>query len=298
MNSEGISRDKTTKEAWSSIGDIRCELAENPLWHAAEQCLYWTDISKGRIYRYDPNSGITEQVYEGKTVGGFTIQADHTLLLFMAEGAIAQLKHGKLNTLIDGIPEERSSRFNDVIADPRGRVFCGTMRTEEHLGRLYRLDTDGTLHKLLDTVHCSNGLAFSGDLQYLYYTDSHVHAIYRFNYSERTGEITNQELVIRAAEADGYPDGLTLDADGHLWSARWGGGCIIRYSPQHIEERRMELPVKLVSSLTFGGRDFNDIYVTSAQDTELADVDPANGAVFRLRGGIRGVPEFPSRICI
>ena len=90
----------------STLGDIRCELGENPLWHGAEKCLYWTDIPAGRIYRYDPNSGVVEKVFEGGVVGGFTIQADNTLLLFMEGGQIAQLKNGKINTLIEEIPDE------------------------------------------------------------------------------------------------------------------------------------------------------------------------------------------------
>ena len=282
----------------STLGDIRCELGENPLWHGAEKCLYWTDIPAGRIYRYDPNSGVVEKVFEGGVVGGFTIQADNTLLLFMEGGQIAQLKNGKINTLIEEIPDERTTRFNDVIADPRGRVFCGTMPTAERPGRLYRLDTDGKLNKLVEGIGCSNGLAFSPDCRHLYYTDSHAYVIYRFEYSEKTGDIANQEIFIRCLEADGYPDGLTRDSEGYLWSARWGGGCVIRYSPEGIEERRIPFPAKLVTSLTFGGPNFSETYVTTARDEGLSDPDPDSGAVFRLSTGIRGVAEFPSRIQI
>jgi D-xylonolactonase len=280
----------------SSLGDIRCELGENPLWHSAENCLYWTDIPAGSVYRYEPNTGSVEKVFEGGVVGGFTIQADNTLLLFMEGGRIAQLNQGKISTLIEGIPDERTSRFNDVIADPAGRVFCGTMPTEERPGRLYRLDIDGKLNKLVEGIGCSNGLAFSPDCRYLYYTDSHAYAIYRFEYSEHTGNITNQEVFIHCLEADGYPDGLTRDAEGHLWSARWGGGCVIRYSPEGIEERRVRLPAKLVTSLTFGGPNFSETYVTTARDTGVSDPEPDSGAVFRLSTGICGVAEFPSRI--
>lgn len=280
----------------SSLGGIRCELGENPLWHSEEQCLYWTDIPAGSIYRYDPNSGVAEKVYKGDMVGGFTIQADNSLLLFMEGGRIAQLKHGKIHTLIEGIPDERTTRFNDVIADPRGRVFCGTMPTEERPGRLYRLDSDGKLNKLVEGIRCSNGLAFSPDCRHLYYTDSHAYMIYRFKYSEQTGDITDQEVFIRCLEADGYPDGLTRDSEGYLWSARWGGGCIIRYSPEGVEERRIALPAKLVTSLTFGGPNFSEIYVTTARDTGVSDPEPESGALFRLSTGICGVAEFPSRI--
>jgi len=280
----------------SALGGIRCKLGENPLWHSAEKRLYWIDIPAGSVYRYDPDSGVAEKVYEGGVVGGFTIQADNSLLLFMEGGGIAQLKHGKINTLIEGIPDERTTRFNDVIADPRGRVFCGTMPTEERPGRLYRLDPDGKLNKLVEGIRCSNGLAFSSDCRHLYYTDSHAYMIYRFKYSEQTGDITDQEVFIRCLEADGYPDGLTRDSEGYLWSARWGGGCIIRYSPEGVEERRIALPAKLVTSLTFGGPSLSDIYVTTARDAGVSDPEPDSGALFRMSTGICGVAEFPSRI--
>jgi D-xylonolactonase len=237
-----------------------------------------------------------EKVFEGGVVGGFTIQADNSLLLFMEGGRIAQLNQGKISTLIEGIPDERTSRFNDVIADPIGRVFCGTMPTEKRPGRLYRLDTDGKLNKLVEGIGCSNGLAFSPDCRHLYYTDSHAYVIYRFEYSEKTGDIANQGVFIRCLESDGYPDGLTRDSEGYLWSARWGGGCVIRYSPEGIEERRIPLPAKLVTSLTFGGPNFSETYVTTARDTGVSDPDKNSGAVFRLSTGIRGVAEFPSRI--
>jgi D-xylonolactonase len=235
-------------------------------------------------------------VYEGGVVGGFTIQADNSLLLFMEGGRIAQLKHGKIHTVVEEIPDERTTRFNDVIADPRGRVFCGTMPTEERLGRLYRLDPDGKLSKLVEGIGCSNGLAFSPDCTHLYYTDSQAYAIYRFEYSGQSGDITNQEVFIRCLEADGEPDGLTCDSEGYLWSARWGGGCVIRYSPEGIEERRIALPAKLVTSLAFGGPSLSEIYVTTAKDTGVSDPEPDSGAVFRLSTGIRGVAEFLSRI--
>src|SRR5690348_1989432 len=122
------------------ICDYRCEIGENPLWHDIEKRLYWCDIPTGRLFRYDPGNGKHEQFYQGEIVGGFTIQADGSLLLFMAHGAVKLWRKGSLTTLIDEIPEERETRFNDVIADPAGRVFCGTMPAGPRPGRLYRLD--------------------------------------------------------------------------------------------------------------------------------------------------------------
>lgn len=134
------------------IADYCCETGENPLWHPLEKRLYWCDIPNGRIFRYDPASEIHEKCYEGRPVGGFTIQGDGSLLLFMDRGTIANWHDGSLVEVLAEIEAERASRFNDVIADPRGRVFCGTMATNEEKGRLYRLNLDGSLEVVLNNI--------------------------------------------------------------------------------------------------------------------------------------------------
>ena len=161
-----------------AVADYGCVTGENPLWHPTEKRVYWTDIPTGRLFRYDPATGEHEQCYDGEQVGGFTLQPDGALLLFMARGAIALWRDGDMTTLIDEIPAERESRFNDVIADPAGRVFCGTMPTEHSLGRLYRLDLDGATTPVIEHVHCSNGMGFTADRKTMYYTDSGVRRIY------------------------------------------------------------------------------------------------------------------------
>jgi len=278
------------------IADYQCVCGENPLWNPFDKRVYWTDIPTGRLFRYDPATGAHEQFYQGEVVGGFTLQADGALLLFMARGAVAIWREGKLTPVVEEIPAERESRFNDVIADPAGRVFCGTMPTKAAPGRLYRLDTDGSIHLLLEGIGCSNGLGFTPDRKCLYYTDTPKREIYLFDYDQDTGAITHQRVAIRTPEGDGGPDGMTVDAEGQVWTAKWGGSCLVRYTPEGVEERRITFPARKVSSLTFGGDDCSDIYVTTAGgDTKEAD-GPGAGALFRVRAGIRGVPEFLSRV--
>jgi D-xylonolactonase len=278
------------------IADYACVTGEGPLWHPGEKRLYWVDIPTGRLFRYTPSDGTHEQVHEGEPIGGFTIQADGALLLFMAKGAVKIWREGALSTVIGEIPDERESRFNDVIADPEGRVFCGTMPTKDRPGRLYRLDPDGTLTKLLDGIGCSNGLGFSPDRKHLYYTDSSKREIYLFDYDRDTGEIANQRVFVRTPEGEGVPDGMTVDAAGYVWSARWDGGCLVRYAPDGTEDRRIPFPARKISSVTFGGEDTTDIYVTTAGGKNKEIEGPGAGALFRLNLGIPGMPEFPSRI--
>ncbi|MCP4524797.1 MAG: SMP-30/gluconolactonase/LRE family protein [Aestuariibacter sp.] len=280
------------------IADYHCTTGENPLWHPGEQKLYWTDIPTGRIFRYDPATGAHEQCYQGDVVGGFTVQADGALLLFQARGAVKVWRAGELSTVVDEIPDERESRFNDVIADPVGRVFCGTMPTGKQPGRLYRLDTGGTLTKLLDGIKCSNGLGFTPDRKQMYYTDSFKREIYLFDYDKDSGDLTNRRVFVRTPKSDGFPDGMTVDAEGCIWSARWDGGCLIRHAPDGSEVLRVKFPARKVSSVTFGGVDYTDIYVTTAGGDDKAREGAGAGALFRLNLGIRGLPEFRSRIAL
>jgi sugar lactone lactonase YvrE len=281
------------------IADYQCHIGENPLWHPLEQRLYWTDILRGRLFRYDPATREHEQCYSGPPVGGFTVQADGTLLLFMASGAIAKWGGGHLKYIVEEIADERESRFNDVISDPAGRVFCGTMPTPTRPGRLYRLDQDGVLHLLLEGIGVSNGMGFTLDRRRMYYTDSAARSIYLFDYDEKTGGLTNQRVWLQTLEGAGVPDGMTVDAQGYIWSARWDDSSLYRYTPDGLEERRIEFPAKKVSSVTFGGDDLSDLYITTAlTDGTKAEEGTGAGALFRLRLGIRGLPEFFSRVKI
>jgi len=278
------------------IADYACECGENPLWHPAEKRLYWTDIPKGRLFRYDPATGGHEQCYDGEVIGGFTLQADGALLLFMARGAVKVWRDGDLTTVTDEIPDERESRFNDVIADPAGRVFCGTMPTPQRPGRLYRLDTGGELTVVVEGVGTSNGLGFTAGGKRLYYTDSPALEITVFDYDEPTGALSNRRSFVKVPPGQGVPDGMTVDADGTVWSARWDGGVLVAYGPDGAERRRIEFPARKVSSVTFGGDDCTDMYVTTAGGGNKETEGFGAGALFRLRPGVRGRPEFVSRI--
>jgi D-xylono/L-arabinono-1,4-lactonase len=278
------------------IVDTQCHNAEGPLWHPFEQRLYWTDIPRGRLFRYDPATRTHEQIYSGESVGGFTIQEDGSLLLFKARGAIERWSEGSITTLIPEIPEERDSRFNDVMADPVGRVFCGTMPTCDRLGRLYRLNLDGSLSLILDEIGLPNGMNFTPDRKQLYLASSSEREIYQFNYDLKSGTLSDRCVCISTPEGEGVPDGLTIDAEGYIWSARWDGGHLFRYAPDGTEVLRIPFPAKKVTSVTFGGTDYTDMYVTTAGGEDRSTEGPGAGAIFHLNLGIQGMPEFLSKI--
>jgi sugar lactone lactonase YvrE len=278
------------------VADYACETGENPLWHPFEKRLYWTDIPTGRLFRYDPASGVHEQIYQGRPVGGFTFEARGGLLLFRDRGNIVLWREGETTELIHEIPAERNSRFNDVIADPAGRVYCGTMSSGQSRGRLYRMDLDGYLTEVLNGIGCSNGLGFTPDLKGLYYTDSFAREIYRFDYCADNGILSNQRIFATIAEGDGLPDGLTVDVLGRVWSALWDGSSIVRFDQHGHLEARFALPARKVSSLTFGGDSLQDLYVTTAGGHAKEEDGICAGALFRIASGACGRPEFFSKI--
>jgi len=276
--------------------DHKSVVGECPIWHPFDKKLYWIDIPEGIIFRYDPETGNHEEFYSGEVIGGFTIQEDGSLLLFLERGAVKILKDGETSTVIDEIYEELDTGFNDVIADPEGRVFCGTMPAKDHKARLYRLDTNGSITKILDGIGISNGMGFTPDRKQMYFTDSPGGKIYLFDYDLKTGNIENQSVFVTVPESEGVPDGMTVDKEGCIWSARWDGGCLIRYKPDGKEDLRIQFPAKKISSVTFGGKDYRDIYVTTAGGDKREEEGPDAGALFHLNLDIQGVPEFLSKI--
>ena len=141
-----------------------------------------------------------------------------------------------------------------------------------------------------------NGLGFTPDLKHLYYTDSFARTIYIFDYDQKSGEISNRCVFVQVPEEDGLPDGLTVDSMGYIWSARWDGSSIVRYTPEGKLDRRIPSPAKKITSLVFGGEDLREIYITSAGGENKPAEGAAAGALFRLRQEISGRPEFCSRI--
>ena len=274
----------------------RCATGEGPLWNPFDQHVYWTDIPRGRIYRFDPRSGRHDLCFEGGVVGGFTIQSDGSLLLFMGRGRVQRWQDGQATTIIDELPAERSTRFNDVIADPAGRVFCGTMPDDQGRARLYRLETDGSIALVLDRLGQANGMGFTPDGGGLYLTDTKANTITRFRYDQRSGDLSEPEIVVQLPGEYPALDGLVIDSAGHLWAAHYGGSCLACYDGQGREVERIALPTSRVTSAGFGG-DGADLYITTAGGDETTpEEDPAAGGLFHLRLDVRGRAEFRSQV--
>lgn len=311
------------------VADARCLIGESPVWHADEACVYWVDIVRGRLLRFDPASGTYEQVYQGLVIGGLTIQTDGTLLMFLAQGAIASYRNGKVRIEVDFQPREIGFRFNDVIADPNGRVFCGIMpydgptngdgnptdatipfrvarrlgrlrrralRRYHPSGRLLRVERSGRSATVLERLGRPNGMGFTPDRTGLYLTDSLSRQVHFFDFDADTGALSNRRLFVGRPEGEARPDGLTVDADGFVWSALSNGHALVRRTPNGKLDARIPIPAKNVTSLTFGGEDYSDIYVTTAALGDSGEKGYYPGALYRVNVGIHGVPDFRSAV--
>ena len=289
--------------AFRIAADLRCTVGEGPVWHPDEERLYWTDILSSRIYWHEPATGESRLCYEGRIVGGMTLQSDGSLLLFMDRGAVAVWQAGRIvRYLVDSIPEESDRRFNDIIADPEGRVFAGAMPFEDldrKQSRLYRLDRDSSYEVVLEGIGIPNGMAFTSDRRSFYFIDSLDNVVWKFDYDRRTGAIGRKRNFLRFDPAvDGHADGMTLDSGDNLWIAMAMGGKVLQFVADGSRKRTIELPARFTASVAFGGDDLSDLYVTSGTHPEDEDLGPAAGALIVLRPGPAGVPEFRSRIGI
>lgn len=278
------------------VVDCRCELGEGPIWHPDEERLYWVNIEAGRVHRYDPSNETHEHVFETDVVSGLTVQQDGSLLLFMDRGRVGRLVDGELTTVRTVLDQDVHSRFNDVIANPAGRVFCGTMPTESRGGRLYRLDRDGSTAMIEEGVGIPNGMGFTRDRTQFYFTETQADIIYQYAYDGATGGLSTRERFIQTPETAGLPDGLTVDAEGYLWSARWQGGCVIRYDQTGTEVGWVDIPATKVTSVAFGGPAYEHLYITTAGGADRPITGVGAGALFRFDPGVNGRSEFPSSV--
>jgi D-xylonolactonase len=285
----------TAAGAVRAVANYHCFVGENPLWNPDDGRIYWVDIETGRLFRAEHESGAHECFYTGPVVGGFTLQADGSLLLFEANRIARLEKTGVRRVLVEGIdPDMR--RFNDVIADPEGRVLAGTIGTSDSNGGLYRVERDGGVTCLLKETGIANGMGFTADAAHFYWTSSTTRRIFRFDYCADTGELSNRVLFHEASAPNDTPDGLALDAADRVYSARWGGFAVLRLDARGAVDERIELPVERVSSCAFGGPELDVLYVTTAAGEP--DTTGEDGTLYRVDVGTRGRLEYRSRVLL
>lgn len=274
---------------------VRNELGEGPIWDHRAQRLRWVDIERSRLYGYDPVSGRWTVVVTPVAFTALGLHAQGGFVIAGADGfARWHDESESYEPLVNPIHDLPDSRFNDGAVDPGGRFWAGTMHTADpdapSIG-LYRLGADGRCDHVIVGVTISNGIDWTPDGRTMYYTDTERGTITAYDFDVATGEIAEARTFARIDEAEGAPDGLCVDAEGHVWSAIWGGSKVIRFAPSGERAAEVALPATQVTSCAFGGRDLDELYVTTAWsglDEDELEAQPLAGDLFRVRPGVRG----------
>lgn len=278
------------------LADVGAILGEGPCWVESEQSLYWTDINQRYLFRWHEVGGVTRLPVPEKICsivprasGGYFGAGYNGLLAFDAEF--------KATPIGNPGPHLPGNRFNDGKVDRAGRFWTGTMDHKEatNSGTLYRIDADLSWTEIDTGYRVTNGPAFSVDGQTMYHTDSAVQRVFRFGLNS-DGHVTAREVFLQFKHEDGYPDGMTVDAENCLWIAFWDGWCIRRFSPEGNLLAEIPVPIAKPTSLAFGGARMDQIFISSASRdlsaSELAS-QPRAGGLFSFRPGVYGVAELP-----
>jgi len=281
------------------VADVKAVLGEGPSWHAERELLYWVDIEGQQVHEFNPADRTDQTIPVGSLVGA-VVPMDEGGLLLAARDGFYRLNPQTGEQDLIGKPEREpaGNRFNDAKCDPRGRLWAGTMSLDDQpsQGSLYCLEADGRIRPVLTGVTISNGLAWSADGGTFYYIDTPTRQVLAYDFDAEEGALSNPRTAVHFPEGEGYPDGMTIDAEGMLWVAHWGGGKVSRFHPA-TGERLTEIafPAELVTSCAFGGRDLDELYITTAR-TGLAEdrlqKQPSAGGLFRIKPGVKGTPTI------
>ncbi len=271
---------------------------EGPLWDYRNNHLYWTDSSSEKIFSATgPGSPVL--VSDSFHAASLALHEKDGLVIGNRDGFF-HLQQGQLRPIATG---SDLKDINDIIADPAGRIFGGQESFRDNgqyaTGYLFRVDADGVTI-VDDGIHLGNGMGFGPQRDRFYFVDTIARRIYQYDYSVTTGKVNNKKIFVQLEQDDGLPDGLTVDAEGFVWVARWFGAGLSRYDPDGKLERTVPLPFTQPASLIFGGIDLDEIFVTSAAadwQTPLAPrghdyLKPHGGSVYRIKQDIQGKREF------
>jgi sugar lactone lactonase YvrE len=287
------------------VGDVTAVLGEGPYWRPEDEALLWVDVARGLLHmtRVQPGETITIELDPVSAAfpavgGGIVTAGGHRLTLRATRPG-----EGWAGRTIAEAPARDGVRFNDAAVDPAGRVWVGSMdiKEKEPLGTLYRLDTGGTLTPVVKGATVSNGIGWSPDGTRMYYNDSPLRRIDMFDYDQATGEAFGGRMFADLSGANGFPDGLTVDADGYVWVAMFAGGALRRFTPAGHQDAVLPLPVSQPTSCAFGGPGMADLFVTTAyRDLTEAQraAEPLAGRLLRLRPGPVGLPSSATQAVI
>jgi len=273
-------------------GAVRDRLGEGLFWSARENAVYWTDILGQALNRLALDSGEVRRWDVPEMIGWVIGRRDAPGLIAGLQSGFAELEiHGdrvEIRPIADPEPDLPENRLNDAKADRDGRIWAGSMpvSADRPTGGLHCLEPDRSVRRIDEGYIVANGPAFCPEGRWLYHTDTGLGIVYRFRLGEG-GTATDREPFIRFDREWGKPDGMTVDAEGGLWIAHWGGACVSRFTPEGVRERAITLPATQITNVCFAGPDLDRMFVTSAADGRA--FEPLAGALFEVDAGVRGL---------
>jgi sugar lactone lactonase YvrE len=275
------------------------KLGETPIWAPEENALYWVDWGGGPSCRFELATEKFTTFPVSLPVTALARRASGGWIAIALQGLYAWEPNTNEYKLIVGPPEpdKPDMCYNDAAVDRQGRLLVGTVNMQDPFapdGSLYRLDPDGSLHQLDTGYATANGIGVSPDGQTIYVADQRHGQIIALDYDTVNGTVSNRRLFACIPENEGMPDGLIVDAEGFIWSGHWAGWKLTRYNPDGRIERQIRFPVQHVISFAFGGKDLDELFVTTSA-WEFGDGErkqqPWAGDLFRVHTGIRGLLE-------
>jgi L-arabinonolactonase len=279
--------------------DCRNWLGESVIWDDRNSVLYWVDIHGKELWRWRPFEGGEPSIFSlPERPGAVGLRETAGLVLGMEKGfAFFDEGTGRLETVASVEKNLPTTRLNDGRVDPVGRFVCGGMdeaADQQPISAVYSLEPDRSVRRLIDGVCCSNSTCWGANGKTLYFTDMPTRRIDKFDYDVERGTISNRQPFALFETGRGLPDGSTVDSEGCLWNAVWGGGKIVRFTPDGRLDREIRLPVTNPTCLAFGAKDLDVLFVTSAWfglTEEQHDQEPLAGSLFAVEPGVRGLPE-------
>ena len=275
-------------------------LGESPLWHPIEGCLYWVDIVAATLYRLDITTKKIKKFKMPSQIGSIGWRAKGGLISALSDQfASVNTETGQTETItlpLQTLQNARQLMFNDGKCDRQGRFWAGTKDIAEKkpIGSLYCLDSEGKATETISGFTVSNGIAWSLDNSRMYICDSPARQIYQYEFDPEQGRLGRCQIFAQVPEAEGFPDGLTVDSEGYLWSCHWDGWQITRYAPNGEVDGVIPMPVPRPTSCCFGGPDLKTLYVTSASiglSASALEDAPQSGQLFALEVDVKGVAE-------
>ncbi len=277
----------------SLLFNPRCSLGESPVWNPLDNSIYFVDIKKPAINRFCINSGVFHSIVTPSEIGCIVLKEDGEIVAAMKNGLASVRFDSQQYIFFASIDSDHpNNRPNDGKCDEYGRLWIASMDNNETIpsGKLWRISS-GTPEVIDKNFVIGNGIDWSPDSKKMYFTDSVNRIIFVYDFNIFNGTIANKKVFVKVPNSDGFPDGLTVDSQGFIWSAHWDGWRVTRYNPNGRVDMILDLPVPRPTSIAFGGVNLSSLFITSASiglsSEELANA-PLSGGIFVYQSRISG----------